>query len=201
MTIMNNIRENIKMEWQDVEIIALRREEHKKKFADLNTGMFIKEQLIYFQKQVIKDMGFNIMLPSKYIMMAQEDISRKYPSVDRPNIVIGNDEGDVVFAFSDVQDHIKDDLIRENTILMIKTLLKSANPSINFIDEGALKNNYMSCVWLGFKSYVIGGSIYNFTNIVSFVDKTILGMFSCPYNLHSWWHPIFLKILNSIEVM
>lgn len=78
-------------------------------------------------------------------------------------------------------------------------MISSANPSIGFFDEGTAQNDFMSCSWFDFKSYVITGTIYNLTVIVSFRSRTILGMFSCPYDLILWWKPIYLQILETFE--
>lgn len=187
------------MKWGDERIIHLRNEERKKKFTDLSTGMYIKEQLITFERYPIEEMEFTLILPSGYSRLGQDIINRKYPSVDRPDIVIGNEAGDVVFTFSILQDHITDDELRKKTMSTLRTMISSANPSIGFFDEGTAQNDFMSCSWFDFKSYVITGTIYNLTVIVSFRSRTILGMFSCPYDLNPWWKPIYLQILETFE--
>lgn len=187
------------MEFEDVRIIHLRNEERKKGYENLDTGMYIKEQLVYFEKYNIKEMRFNIILPLGFSILGQDQVNRKYASLDRPDIVIGNEIGDVVFAFSKLQDHIVNEQLRKETIGALRTLIKSANPSIDFFNEGSVKNNFISCEWFDFKSYVITGLIYNLTSIVSFKNRTVLGMFSCPYDLNPWWMPVYVKILDTFE--
>ena len=187
------------MEWDDARIISSRNEERKKRYTDLNTGMYIKEQLLMFEKCDIEDLKFTITLPQGFLAMNQEMVSRKYPSLDRPDIVIGNDVGDTVFAFSALKDHISTGELRKNTATTLRTLIKAANPSISFMDSGNVNNDFMSCCWFDFKSYIITGVLYNLTNIVSFKNRTILGMFSCPYELQQGWKTVYLKILETYE--
>lgn len=108
------------MKWGDERIIHLRNEERKKKFTDLSTGMYIKEQLITFERYPIEEMEFTLILPSGYSRLGQDIINRKYPSVDRPDIVIGNEAGDVVFTFSILQDHITDDELRKKPCQLLE---------------------------------------------------------------------------------
>lgn len=187
------------MEFEDVRIIHLRNEERKKRYCNLSTGMYIKEQLVCFERYHIEKMRFSLVLPSGFSMLSQDQLHRKYPSLDRPDIVIGNEVGDVVFAFSTLQDHIADEKLRIETVGVLRTLIKSANPSIDFSDEGSVKNDIVSCSWLDFKSYVITGMIYNFTSIISFKSRTVLAMFSCSYDLKSWWLPVYLKIIETFD--
>lgn len=187
------------MEWEDTRIIHLRNEERKKRYCDLNTGMYIKEQLVCFEKWGIEELEINLILPSGFLKLNPDFVNKKYPSLDQPDIVIGNESGDVVFAFSSLQEHIADVELGKHTIGTLRTLIKSANPSINFYDEGIIQNEFMSCCWFDFKSYVITGAIYNLTSIISFKSRTILGMFSCPYDLRLWWKAVFLKILETIK--
>lgn len=187
------------MEWEDARIIHLRNEERKKKYSNLHTGMYIKEQLVCFEQYSIEELELTLILPLEFSNLSPDDIFRKYPSLDRPDVVVGNEDGNVAFAFSLLKDHIVSMELRKNTIGSLRTLIKSANPSIDFYDEGAVQNERMSCNWFDFKSYIMTGSIYNLASIVSFKERTVLGMFSCPYDLSPWWKPIFLKILETFE--
>lgn len=188
------------MIWEDTRIIPLRNEERKKRYSNLSTGMYIKDQLFHFENYDITEMGFSITLPVGFSRMAQDTVRKKYPSQDSPDIVIGNETGDEVFTFSTLHDHISDEELRKKTADALRIMIKASNPAISFSNDGMVQNDYMSCCWFGFKSYIITGMIYNFLSIVSFENKTYLGMFSCPYDLQPWWHQVYLNIIKTFEV-
>lgn len=187
------------MGWDDERIAERKNEERKKKYINLETGMYVKGQRLYFHKEKIENLKLLVFLPTGFGFMEDKEIRKRYPTYNRPEVVVGNTEKEVTFAFSVLENHIADESLREGTVNMLKTLLRSANPSIAIEGEGAVLNGDLSCRWLGFKSYIIGGTLYNLMGIVSFPGRTILGMFSCPHDLSLWWNSIFLKILENME--
>lgn len=65
------------------------------------------------------------------------------------------------------------------------------------LDEGEKEGGDSMLNWFDFKSYVITGTLYNLASVISFRDRSVLGMFSCPYELSPWWKPVYLKVLET----
>lgn len=187
------------MEWEDKKLAELRNQERKKKYINLETGMYVKEQLIHFQRQTIEKLEMSVVLPMDFTQMESEEMQIRYPSSDCPDVVMGNIARDVTFAFSKLKDSVTNEEQMKTAIGIIKDLLKSANPSLRFLDDGIVKQDNLLGSWFGLKSYVIGGAIYNFSMIAYFNGQSVLGMFSCPYEIRYGWNEIFLKISETLK--
>ena len=103
----------------------------------------------------------------------------------------------MVFAFSALKDAITGSEFRKQTVQSLKGLMSCANPSLGFLDEGEEESGDSMLNWFDFKSYVITGTLYNLASVISFRDRSVLGMFSCPYELSPWWKPVYLKVLET----
>lgn len=185
------------MGWEDERVVHMQNEERKKKYCNLDTGMYIKEELICFERFHIDEMGFSLVLPKGFARLDEGALKRKYPSPDRPDLAVGNEAGDVVFAFSALKDAITGSEFRKQTVQSLKGLMSCANPSLGFLDEGEEESGDSMLNWFDFKSYVITGTLYNLASVISFRDRSVLGMFSCPYELSPWWKPVYLKVLET----
>lgn len=119
--------------WEDERVVHMQNEERKKKYCNLDTGMYIKEELICFERFHIDEMGFSLVLPRGFARL----------------------------------------------------------------DEGEKESGDSMLNWFDFKSYVITGTLYNLASVISFRDRSVLGMFSCPYELSPWWKPVYLKVLET----
>lgn len=186
------------MGWEDERVVYLQNEERKKKYCSLDTGMYIKEELVCFERFQADEMSFSVILPRGFARLDEEALKRKYPSPDRPDLAVGNESGDVIFAFSALKDTIACSEFRKQTVQSLKGLMGCANPSLSFMDEGEAENGDSALCWFDFKSYVITGALYNFASVISFRDRSMLGMFSCPYELSPWWKPVYLNVLETL---
>lgn len=187
------------MELEDVRVISLRNEERKKKYCSLDTGMFVEEQLILFERRDIAKIEVSLVCPVDFTELGGDERIKRYPSLDRPEVILGDEDRETVFSFSALQDYIPDEQLKRSTVGMLKSLLKAANPAVVFSDEGTMKDEKVSACWFDFKSYVVSGPVYNIAALISANNRTVLGMFSCPYNLRDWWKDIDLKILGTFQ--
>lgn len=187
------------MEWEDKKLTELRNQERKKQYINLETGMYVKDQLIRFQRQTIEKLEMSVVLPLDFTQLKAEEMQIRYPSSESPDVAMGNTARNVTFAFSKLKESAINEEQMKTAVGITKDLLKSANPSLRFLDDGMVKSDNLSGSWFGFKSYVIGGAVYNFSMIACFNGRNILGMFSCPYGIRYGWNEIFLKISETFR--
>lgn len=68
--------------------------------GNIYSGIFIREELFEFEKQVLFEERMSIMLPKKFVDMPLDMAKRKYPMEQRPQIIKTNETGDINFTFN-----------------------------------------------------------------------------------------------------
>ncbi len=182
----------------DEAIIKKRREYQKLKYNSLDTGIFVKEQLISFREQEIDSLGTRMILPEVMEPMEEEMKKRKYPMEKRPAIIWSDPDGTVSITInflsqgieSDALEQVRDDL--GNTILSI-------SPHYMFLDKGKVEGEERSFYWAEFLSPVLGGMVYNILYVAPWKKGILLGSFSCPSGDRSDWSEIMLKLMPTIR--
>ena len=89
-----------KEEFFDEKILEYRRRARKEKFSSLETGMYIKDELVTFSEIPLFNDQFTIMLPDSFVDMPSEIAKIKYPSEQRPQIIKTSMDTTINFAFN-----------------------------------------------------------------------------------------------------
>lgn len=188
------------MGYEDERIIALRRKERKRLFDNVKNGIYVKEQLYTFKEVTLFEETLFIMLPEGFILAAEKDIAFKYPSVFRPQIIVSDVSGKINFTFSEFDQFVEWEQL---PLLLqgLQTVILNTNPSVVLFHSEKKDIEDHSVPWIDFKSYSIDGPLYNFVFLFLNHDKTILGMFNCPYSERRDWNILFIKCIETIKTI
>lgn len=87
------------MKYKDEQIALMRNEQKKSKYVNSETGMYVGDNLINFHQMELLSF-FRIMMPEEFTQMDPGLAAKKYPSVDRPQLIMTDEEGEVLAYLS-----------------------------------------------------------------------------------------------------
>ena len=184
-------------EFFDEKILEYRRRARKEKFSSLETGMYIKDELVTFSEIPLFNDQFTIMLPDSFVDMPSEIAKIKYPSEQRPQIIKTSMDTTINFAFNLFNVVIEEGQVQEITT-QFKNVIASVNPAYVFYHFAVEKKSRI-IGWFDFKSYCVDANVYNFVYLTAVRNKLLHGMFSCLYKDALEWQDVLPQIMKSIR--
>lgn len=183
------------MEYMDEEIIEFRKSAKKSKYSTLDTGIYIKDELVHFKEMRVLDNKVSIILPDTFVDMPLEIAKIKYPSEKRPQIIKTNDDATVNFTFSLYEADFNSKQI-EKTLEQFKGIIRKMNPALVFYDFVVEKDKEVG--WFDFKSYGLDEQMYNVMYITPIEGKLMHGIFNCQYRDILEWKDAVHQIMLSV---
>lgn len=186
------------MNFKDEEIIRLRNSHFKKQFANTATGMYAGNQFYCFQRQELFE-NYAMDVPEGFAALEAEDIEKRYPSKDRPQLVIGERQQVIDFTFSCFQEAMPFEN-QDSAMAQFKLMIQAVQPANQFLQQGVISTpDFSTITWMDFKSYALDGAIYNLLFIIPGDGQWLLGMFHCPYSVWGIWRPVMLEMITTIS--
>lgn len=165
----------------------------------LSGETLIDEKPIIFEKRFFYDDTLSIFLPKDFDFMDMAMVKIKYPSENRPNIIISDLEGFYSFMLNHTNSKLKEAEIKEFTDIM-KTTLSKSNASIIFKSTGQKEINDKNIGFLEFISPALDYDIYNLMYFVSFDERALIIGFNCIKDLSSSWKNIAKAVFETLEI-
>ncbi len=183
------------MDFLDEEIMEFRKSAKKSKYNSLETGMYIKDRLIRFKETQILSDKVSVMLPEGFVEMPQRIAKIKYPSEQRPQVIMTSDDGTVNFTFSLYDTEFNERQI-EDALGQFKAVIRKVNPAFIFYDFVVESDKALG--WFDFKSYGLDEQIYNVMYLLPVEGKLMHGIFNCLYrDILEWKEPVH-QIMMSV---
>lgn len=182
----------------DTKVIELRRKQDQANYNNIETGIYVNNQLIEFEVQELFDKKMSIALPKGMMPMAEDMAKIKYTTENRPKIIYTNQEGTVNFTFNHFTLPIQDEETIQ-AVQQIKNLFKKIHPANIFYEmkEEAIDKTKLS--WFDFKGYAIDSQLYHLIYVTP-IEKTMLnGAFNCPFADAAEWKKAVLPVILSIK--
>lgn len=186
------------MDFFDEKILELRENARKEKFSSLETGMYIKNEKVEFERVFLFEDKMSIILPTILVDMPSNLSHLKYPSELRPQIIKTTLDTTVNFTFSRYDLDIEDTQIKE-AAKQSQKMLKQLNPAYIFyeLEEKNLTTTTIS--WFDFKSYAMDGQMYNIMYVTCIEGKLVHGNFNCLYKDMIEWKEAANQIILSTK--
>ena len=186
------------MDYLDREIMEFRRSAKKSRYNSLETGMYIKDRLVHFERVQVLDGKVSIMLPEGFAGMLPEIARAKYPSEQRPQEIRTSDDGTVNFTFSLFEVELSGRQI-EDALGQFKAVIRKVNPAFIFYDFVVEADKALG--WFDFKSYGLDEQIYNVMYITPVGGKLMHGIFNCLYrDILEWKEPVHQAMMSVMDL-
>lgn len=183
-------------EFLDEKILEYRRRARKEKYSSLETGMYIKNELVQFErKELFKD-KLSIMLPVSFVTLPQKLAKIKYSSQQRPQVIKTSRDTTVNLGMSMADVEIYEENIKQLRN-QTQEALKRLNPAFIFYDSNIETKN-VPLGWFEFKSYGIDSDVYNLMFISIIDGKMLHGTFNCDYEDTLEWRDAARQMMYSI---
>ena len=183
------------MDYLDEEVMRFRKSAKKSKYNSLETGMYIKDELVHFKEVQFLDDKVSIMLPDTFVDMPHEIAKIKYPSEQRPQIIKMNDDASVNFTFSLYDTPFNERQI-ESALSQFQGIIHKVNPALIFYDVVILEEKNLG--WFDFKSYGLDEQMYNVMYITPIEGKMLHGIFNCMYRDILEWKDAVRQVMLSV---
>jgi len=188
------------MSYADEKILKAINEIEKQEVKKLEDGIEIDDILYTFSEQFFFDNRVSIMAPDQFIEMPQKLAEIKYPSANRPKIILTDKEtGGHNVTLNLVENPGADDFMSE-LVKGVKSIIKKTQPSNIFYEEGIEKINGKNVGWFDYKGFAIDTQIYYFQFFAGVDNKTLFGAVNCPDNERVVWAPIAKQIMKSLKI-
>lgn len=185
-----------KEEFFDEKILEYRKRARKEKYCSLETGMYIKDELVQFERITLFQDKMSIMMPVSFVDLPSNLAKIKYISEQRPQIIKTSLDTTVNIGFSMPDLEVYPEHIEE-LCKQTKSALKQVNPAIVFY-EGQVEGD-LPLGWFEFKSYGIDGNVYNLMFMTVINKKLLHGIFNCNYNDLLEWRDAARQMMRTIK--
>ena len=183
-------------EFLDTKIVEYRNKARKEKYSTPETGMYIKNELVSFDRIILFQGRLSIMLPVSFVDLPADMARVKYTSRQRPQIIKTSLDTTVNIGMS-----LLDAVIYEEQINKLKNYaqeaLKRLNPAFVFY-ESTVETKNIPLGWFEFKSYGLDTDMYNLMFISIIEGKMLHGIFNCDYDDALEWREAARQIMYSI---
>lgn len=171
------------------------------KYSTLETGIYIKDELVEFEPRDIPELNINASLPKTFVRMPLSIAKIKYPSETRPQMIFTSLDTTVNFTFSVYPQDVPLDQVKRVAEQM-KAMLKKVNPANIFYDLQAEVAENRALCWFNYKSYAIDDQIYTIMYLLAAEKGKILhGTFSCRFDSMNEWNRAAIQVIQSVKVM
>lgn len=191
---------SLKMDYYDEQILQSRQEEERQKHTTLETGIYVEDDLITFQKVTLPDTRIQMFLPEQFIPMPDSVKEVKYPSLNAPDFIVTSLDSTVNFCFNILPETLEEGDTKTMSS-QFQNALHNVNPSIRIKERvnntATAKGNEMS--WFDFKGYALDGQTYNRMYIIRMRKNVLHGIFNCPPRVKEEWESIVEQCFNSVE--
>lgn len=186
-----------KEDFFDELILEYRRRARKEKYSTLESGMYIKDELVQFERRDLFQGKMSIMLPDSFVDLPSNMAKFKYTSEQRPQVIKTSLDTTVNIGFTLLNQEIKEEQVG---ILLdqAKEALKRMNPALAFYKNG-VEDGRVKSGWFDFKSYALDSHVYNLMFIARVEGKMVHGIFNCPFEDALEWRDAACQMIKSIE--
>ena len=165
----------------------------------LDGETLIDEKPMEFEENYIYNESISVFLPKDFDLMNDELVKIKYPSNNRPNIIMSDTAGIYSFMFNHTDSKLKETEIKEFTNTM-KQILTRSNSSIIFKANGLKEINGKEFGFLEFISPALDYDIYNLMYFVSFEGRALIIGFNCIKDLSNSWKNVAKAVFETLKI-
>lgn len=192
------IRMAAQREFYDEKILEYRNRARKEKYATLETGMYITNELVQFKRLKFFGGKISIMLPDSFVNLPLELAKAKYMSEQRPQVIMTSLDTTVNVGLSFVDVSVDADQLK---VLKMQSMsaLKNINPAIIFYEDRAEEDSEPPMAWFEFKSYGMDKNIFNLMFIAQVHGKLLHGNFNCDHDYATEWNEAARQMMHSVR--
>lgn len=188
------------MEYVDEAVIGLRNDKTGKQHTstvDITGQYTVYGETYTFSQQQLFDGKLNITLPSGFEPITEHIAEKKYLYAQKPEVTFTGASGRVDLSLNLLKTAVRSEQL-PTYLQKVKYMLRRTNPSILFFEIEQIKAVNSVALAMDFKSFSVGGPVYNLMFVTLLDGRLLLGSFNCPFDLWEEWRPVMLAIIETI---
>ena len=189
------------MEYLDEQLLALKRQQKREQYHSLETGFYIHNELVEFERVVIEPLLLSIMLPTTFVTMPQSMVKVKYQSENRPQVIKTSLDTRVNFTFSLLPQPVKAGQLSA-LAKQLKTAVQRVNPANVFYDlKEEQTDEKVPLCWFDYKGYAVDDQIYYMMYVTPWGGNKLLhGTFNCRFKDKDEWKEAAKQAVLSLKI-
>lgn len=187
----------------DKQLLEIKKQKKREEFQSLETGFYINDLLVEFERISIEPILIHMMLPNTFVTMPQSMVKVKYPSENRPQLIKTSLDTTVNFTFNRLPNGVHRDHL-EAAADQLQAVIKRTSPANVFFDKKKEKTeDDTPLCWFDYKGYAIDEQIYYMMYILPLKgDRLLHGTFNCKYqHMEEWKEAARQAILSICEIL
>lgn len=190
------------MSFQDEDIISKRREARRAKEYTIENEVVVDSVSYAFARRSLFNESVSIVLPESLLPMSLGGAKIKFPSENRPQVILCNENGGVTVGFSLLDKKAIDlgDLKAKEITEQMKAAIKRVNPACVFYGFKNFELDHdieISC--FSFTSYAVDADMRNFYCVANLKEHLLIGNFGCEDEMGNAWQPLVEQMMKSIQ--
>jgi len=191
----------LNMAFTDEAIIKQRAEaEQRKRESHID---LTKEQILYgeaynFMPKQFFDDRLEFLMPREFSLMPEHMAAEKYITAQRPQVILSNRDCTV-----DITLNLLEDLLKAIQIPLclqkLKNTIHEVYPATLFFDAELIDTNNATIAYMDFKSFSLGGPVYNIMFVSAVCGMPLIGTFNCSFERWEQWRPVVLEMLKTMR--
>lgn len=137
-----------------------------------------------------------VWLPDGFSLLSPAEKKKKFPTVNRPPIVYGNEDRSVVCTFRLLGN--RSGGIGQQLEEAVE-ILRQADRRTVFYDTGQVMREEVKAVWREYKSFAMDGVVYNQVIFLLCGENEWLLTFHCPFRAYEGWKGKIPEIVTSLS--
>jgi len=147
----------------------------------------------FFEKRL------ELVVPQEFAPMPEDLAAEKYLSAQKPQVILTSHDCTVDITLNLLDGTLKTEQIPQ-CLQKLKGTIRKAFPATIFYEEEQFDSDDGSVASMDYKSYSMGGAIYNIMFVSVIFNKPLIGTFNCPFEQWEQWRPVALEMLKTIRV-
>lgn len=184
---------------KDTELIAKRQEKKRQMGYTIENEVVVDGVPYTFSRRELYDGQFSLVLPEQFFPMPEDAARLKFPSENRPKVILCSADGGVCFTFNWMETLVSATSVGKNADAL-RTVIKRINPAFIFHSQGKYKiSEQIVLGYFDFTSYAVDADLYNRAFAVNIGERLLVGSFICSKESWSGWEPLVEQMLNSLQ--
>lgn len=189
------------MAYIDEAIIKLRAEQEKRNWM-INIDLS-KEQIIYgesylFEYRRFFDNQIELMIPHEFFSMPEDKAAQKYLTAQKPQVILSGRDYSVNITLNLLESTLKKEQV-PLCLQKLKNTIRDVYPATLFYDNDQLDTEGSTVAYMDFKSFSLGGPIYNIMFVTAIGGKPLIGTFNCIFDNCEEWRPLAIEMLKTFH--
>jgi len=175
-------------------------EEVKPEERTIYTGLRIKGEWVYFEPRLFFDEQLSMMIPTTFTNMPLEMAKIKYPSQQRPEIILTDDTTAINLMMTHMSEAMKNEeseAVRDQIMGMMQRL----NPGIKTWESGVEVVSDKNVAYVAFSNPVMDGKLYNLMYFLELNGRTLMVSFNCKATEMKYWKKAAFEMMQSMKLV